>query len=415
MKPILSDHFAARTPSAIRLSQVEFLKRIDGVKAINTAIGNVSLPMHPAMVERMLTLDKSPFKDGVVKYSTSVGEVEANRTVLHLIGASGFSTEGLYSQMTDGASAAMELALLGVGPTKQPILLLDPTYSNYPSMAERVGRSTVAIPRHLGEGGKFTLPDLKEVERVIQEHKPAALLVIPYDNPTGQFFPQKTLNELGKLCAKYNLWMISDEAYREVFYTGEKTSSIWGVEEIRGRRISIESVSKIWNACGLRVGALVTDHKEFHEQAVAESTSNLCSNVLGQYIFSALLHESKEKLQAWFTKQRAYYSQMAKTLTAGLKKEIPGLIVSSPDAALYTVVDFRGADWNAAEFVMYAAKEGNIGGETLLLAPMAGFYSPENRHLGRTQMRIAYVEPPEVMGKVPRLLSQLLAEFCRIH
>lgn len=427
MKPPLSSHFQSRLPSPIRLSQIEFLKRTDQVKAIHTAIGNVSLPMHPAMVKRMFALDgaESPFRKGVVKYSTTVGEGEVNQTFLHLIRSSGFSTDGLYSQVTDGGSQAMELVILGVcgpaGSSEGPLLLIDPTYSNYSSMAERTGRSTIAVTRHLEENGKFTLPKMDQIEKVIQEKKPSALLVIPYDNPTGQFLPQKTLDELAHLSVKYNLWLISDEAYREVFYTGGETSSIWGITEkgvpgITGRRISIESASKVWNACGLRVGALVTDNKEFHQQAVAENTANLCSNVIGQYIFGALLHESKKELQGWFQKQRAYYSQMAQALTAGLKKEMPQLIVSSPDAALYTVVDVRkmvSSDFDATDFVMYCAQKGNVGKKTLLVAPMSGFYSLQER--GKTQMRIAYVEPPEVMAEVPQLFSKLFLEYRRTH
>jgi aspartate aminotransferase len=292
-------------------------------------------------------------------------------------------------------------------------------------MAERTGRSTIAVTRHLEENGKFSLPQLSTIEKVIQDTHPAALLVIPYDNPTGQFFPQKTLNELGRLCVKYNLWLISDEAYRELFYTEGIASSVWGVTEkevpgITGRRISIESASKIWDACGLRIGALVTDSKDFHQQAVAESTANLCANVIGQYIFGALLHETKAQLQGWFQQQRAYYQKIAKAVTSGLKKAVPELIVSTPDAALYTVVDVRnifGKDFDATEFVMYCAQKGQVQLKgvktTLLAAPMAGFYSPlpGEANPGKTQMRIAYVEPPEVMAEVPSLFAQLLLDF----
>jgi len=433
MKPQLSLHFQTRTPSSIRLAQIEFLKRTDHIGAVNTAIGNVSLPMHPSMIKRMFSLNapESPFQQGVVKYSTTVGETEANKAFLHLIECSGFSVDGVYSQITDGGSQAMELAILGVcgpaGSGKKPLLIFDPTYTNYYSMAERTGRSTVAVTRNLGENGKFLIPKLSDIERVIQESDPAALLVIPYDNPTGQFFPQETLNELGKICVKYNLWMISDEAYRDVFYTHGQTSSIWGVTEkmvpgITGRRISIESASKIWDACGLRIGALATDNKDFHQKAVAENTANLCANVIGQYIFGALLHESKDQLQAWFQHQRTYYHQIATTLTSNLKKEIPKLIVSSPDAALYTVVDVRnmfGAHFDATDFVMYCAQKGQVQikgvKKTLLVAPMDGFYSsrPDQANPGKTQMRIAYVEPPEIMAEVPKLFAQLLSDFSK--
>jgi aspartate aminotransferase len=433
MGPSLSLHFQARAPSAIRLTQIEFMKRTDQVAAVQTAIGNVSLPMHPAMIKRMFSLGSpdSPFHQGVVKYSTTVGEEEANRTFLHLIACSGFSTQGLYSQITDGASHAMELAILGVcgpaGSGTQPLLVIDPTYTNYAAMAERTGRSTVSVTRHLSENGKFTLPKLTAIEKVIQETGPAALLVIPYDNPTGQFFPQKILNELGALCVKYNLWLLSDEAYRELFYTPGQTSSVWGITEkevpgIVGRRISIESASKIWNACGLRTGALVTDNKDFHTQAVAENTANLCANAIGQYIFGALLHESKEQLQGWFQQQRAYYHQMSRSLTAGLKKAVPQLIVSAPDAALYAVVDVRnmvGSNFDATDFVLYCARKGQVPIKgvktTLLVAPMAGFYSPRPGvpNPGKTQMRIAYVEPADVMAEVPQLFAQLWLDFIK--
>ncbi len=433
MKPILSEHFQTRVPSPIRLSQIEFLKRTDQVVAVNTAIGNVSLPMHPAMINRMFSLNapESPFRKGVVKYSTTVGEIETTQTFLHLIESSGFSTQGLYCQITDGGSQAMEIAILGVcgpaGTGDRPLLVIDPTYSNYASMAERTGRSIVTVTRYLEENGKFTLPQLPVIEKVILETKPGALLVIPYDNPTGQFFPQQTLNAIGKLCVKHNLWLISDEAYREVFYTHDQISSIWGITEkeapgIQGRRISIESASKIWDACGLRIGALMTDHFEFHQKAVAEYTANLCANAIGQYIFGALLHESKLQLHAWFQQQRAYYHKIASALTADLKRKMPQLIVSTPDSALYTVVDVRnlfGAEFDTTDFIMYCAQKGRVEingvNKTLLVAPMSGFYSPRpgEANPGKTQMRIAYVEPPEIMAEVPTLLAQLLKDYPR--
>lgn len=138
------------------------------------------------------------------------------------------------------------------------------------------------------------------------------MVVIPYDNPTGHFYDTESMIALAQLCVKHDLWMISDEAYRELFYVDKPATSIRGITDkevpgIEGRRISIETASKVRNACGLRVGALVTDNKEFHEKSVAEYTANLCTNVIGQYIFGALAHESKEDLQIRYSKQRNYY------------------------------------------------------------------------------------------------------------
>jgi len=373
--------------------------------------------MHPAMQKRLFNLKKG-FPDGVVKYSATTGSIEANDAVKNIIASSGFSTNGLYSMITDGGSLAMEIVILGVcgaaGSSDSPVLLIDATYTNYMSMAERTGRATVSVTRKLHDHGKFSLPDINDIEDVIKKHKPGAMVVIPYDNPTGHFCDHKTMVKLGNLCEKYSMWMISDEAYRELHYVDHDTSSIWGLDEIAGRRISIETASKVWNACGLRVGAIVTDNKEFWEKAVAEYTANLCSNVIGQYIFAALAHEEHKDLNVWYQSQRKYYSDMMSRLTDKFKELLPGIIVSSPDASIYTVVDVRKIvkkGFNAKDFVMFCASRGNVDGFTLLVSPMAGFYNTKVNNPGKTQMRIAFVEQPELMEKVPRLFSELIIEY----
>jgi aspartate aminotransferase len=429
MKPILSEHFQQREPSDIRLAQIEFMKRGEPVEAINVAIGNVSLPMHPAMVRRMASLasEGSPFRDGVVKYTPTVGLEETRRAFLNVIASSGFSTQGLHAQITDGASQAMELIVLGVcgppGSGKRPLLVIDPTYTNYMSMAQRTGRATVSMGRALGPDGRFTLPSSGEIERLIRRHKPGGLLVIPYDNPTGQLCSREQLAELAALCVRHNLWLASDEAYRELFYTEGHAVSVWGLSDrevpgIEGRRIGVESTSKVWNACGLRIGALVTDNEELHRRAVAEYTANLCANAIGQYIFGALAHESREELAAWYGRQRGYYRSLLARITGELSRQLPGLVVSTPDASIYSVLDVRSIvkpGFDAQQFVMYCARHGAVELEgrryTLLVAPMAGFYRANGPNPGRTQMRIAYVEPPEVMQKVPILFRELLTRF----
>jgi aspartate aminotransferase len=431
MAPELSRHFARREPSAIRLSQIEFMKRNEDVIAVNTAIGNVSLPTHPAMQKRMFNLNSevSPFKTGTIKYTSTVGLEETNRAFLNIIESGGFDTDNLYSQITDGGSQAMELLIVGLcgaaGSDEKPLLLIDAAYTNYNAMAERVGRKTVSVTRTLDESGKFSLPDIKEIERTIEKHKPAAMVVIPYDNPTGHFYNIKTMKLLASLCVKYDMWMISDEAYRELFYTNEQVSSIWGIDDsmvtaIEGRRISIETASKVWNACGLRIGALITDNQLLHQKAVAENTANLCSNAIGQYIFGALAHLSHTELNKWYENLRSYYKPMMVNFKTEMEKLVPNIIVSSPDASIYSVVDVRNIakeGFNARDFVMYCAKKGKVEIEgkyyTLLVAPMAGFYSVKKgeKNPGITQMRIAYVPKKEEMEKVPYLFAELFKQF----
>ncbi len=429
--PALSRPFESRQPSSIRVSQIRFAGRTDGTQAINVAIGNVSLPMHPAMTARMRDLagPESPFRDGVVKYSATVGTAEATRAFLNVIASSGFDTRDLHCQITDGGSQAMELVILGccgpAGSQERPLLLLDPAYTNYLSFAERLGRPTVSVARTLRDDGRFALPDLAEVERVIAEKRPGALVAIPYDNPTGQFLDQATLAALARICVKHGLWMVSDEAYRELHYTGQPASSIWGVTEkeapgITGHRISIESASKVWNGCGLRIGALVTDRRELHEKAVAENTAGLCSNAIGQWVFGALGALPHAELRAWYERLRGYYRDMLLSFAAGMRDALPGVIVSSPDASIYSVVDLRKAakpGFDGLAFVDFCATRGRVDldgrATTLLTAPLAGFYkvAAGAADPGRTQLRVAFVETPQVMRHVPRLLAELVRQF----
>lgn len=429
MTPVMSAHFESREPSAIRVAGLRFAERNDDTRAVNVAIGNVSLPMHPAMIERMKDLgaEGSPFADGVVAYTATAGTEEANRAFLHTLAASGFEASGLHCQITQGGSEAMELLVAGVcgpaGTDERPLLLIDAAYTNYVAFAERLGRATVTIRRELGEDGVFTLPDLSEIARVIRKHRPGAMVVIPYDNPTGQYFDRDVMAALARLCVEHDLWMISDEAYRELVYTGDAVSSIWGLTDadvpgIEGRRIGIDSSSKVWNACGLRIGALITDNAEFHRRALAEHTASLCPSAIGQWIFAALADVPHDELRGWFDRQREYYRAMLREFTDRTRELLPDVIVSRPDASIYSVVDVRriAPDFDALDFVLWCADEGRVEIEgvpyTLLTAPMVGFYdAPPAENPGRTQMRIAYVVPPEEMRIVPDLFARLLRSY----
>lgn len=426
----LSPHFQQRHPSPIRLAQMLFAQRRDReqVEVINVAIGNVSRPMHPAMRARLARLGtaEGAFSDGVVKYTPTVGTDEAQAAFKNIIGSTGAATDGLHCVVTDGGSQAMSLMVLGVcGPrADRPLLLLDPAYTNYVDMARRAGVPTVSLPRSLGDDGAFSPPDLDQLRQAIATHRPRGIVVIPADNPTGQLLPQAVLVGIARLCVEHNLWLVSDEAYRQLHYTDAPVSSVWSITEaevpgITGRRISIESASKVWNACGLRMGALVTDSSALHTRAVAELTANLCSNALGQRVFGALAHLGHDELHAWYAEQRAYYAPMLTTLARGFAAALPGVIVSLPQASLYMVVDLRRiapAGFDAAAFVTWCASEGRVAVEgadyTLLAAPMRGFYAGHADDTpGATQLRLAMVESPEKMALVPTVFAALLKAY----
>lgn len=432
-KPILSEHFESRTPSDVRLAQMKYEERkVKPEAVINVGIGNVSLPTNPAMQKRMFELSapESPFFEGVVRYSTTAGTRECQDAFKNILRCQGFDTSKLHVQVTDGGSSGMELLLIGLcgpaGTDEKPLMMIEPAYTNYASFAERVGRKIVTVKRELSDDGKFTLPKLDEIEDVIKEHNPGAFLVIPYDNPTGQLFDYDAMKDIGQLCVKYNMWMVSDEAYRELYYKEDtRLVSIWGLTDkdvpgIEGRRISIETASKVWNACGLRIGAVVTDSPEFNNRSVAEYTANLCANVIGQYIFGALAHETEDQIVDWCKGLKEYYKKQIMMVYNGLKECEPRLIVSNPDASIYLVVDVRNivkVGFDSIDFVLYCAEKGSVkvnGVETtLLVAPMKGFYNVDEGEVnsGTTQFRISFVETPENLSKIPQLFVELLNQF----
>jgi len=377
------------------------------------------------MFKCMSELGTHHFSDGVLKYTPSVGLQETRDAFINIISADiGFSADNLNCLITDGGSQAMEIMLLGVcGPSsKRKILLLDPAYTNYIEIGKRLNIPIITSERLLKDDGTFEEFNLSSIENYIKLEKPSALLLIPYDNPTGQLLKRNDLIKLAKLCVKYNLWLVSDEAYRGLsFKNYSSSSSLWSLTEkevigITGRRISIESSSKVWNACGLRIGALVTDNYKFHGKAVSEYTANLCANSIGQKIFGVLAKENVKDLKIWIESQRDYYKRIMIDLRLDLLKYMPGLIVTFPEASIYLIIDFRNItekNFSAIDFVTFCAKKGEVyvDGDyyTLLMAPMERFYKNPNK--GKTQLRLAMVESVDMIKKIPKVLSSLFSSY----
>ena len=425
-RPLLSNHFRDREPSSIRQAQIKFSERtdIDEVKVVNLAIGNVSLPIYPAMKDRMNNLGNiGPFSNGKVPYTSTKGLEETRNAFLNAIASLEIDVSNLFVNITDGGSSAMEIMMLGVcGPcSTRPLMLLDPSYTNYLQFSKRLNIPIINVDRELNECGMFDPLDINRINQMVEIHKPSAIVIIPYDNPTGQFLNQNRINEIAKICVSHGIWMVSDEAYRPMVFNKEEPSSIWKIpksilpDNLR-LRISIESASKVWNACGLRIGGIITDNHEFHSKSISEYTANLCANNLGQYIFGALALESKSQIKKWYSKQNSYYLKLFKDINKGLKKILPGIIVSEPEASIYCILDFKriaNQRFDSDNFVNFCAEKGSVLVDkklyTVLLAPMKGFYS--NSSIGKTQVRLALVEDPYLLSITPKIIASLFKSY----
>ncbi len=435
-----SNFFNNLKPSGLRLAQTIFDKRArddlknnrEPIEAINVAIGSVSLKTHPRLLERYLNPLNKELKSGIWRYAETPGTDKANAVFIKIIKA--FLPEDvnpkLYSIIQDGGSGAMKTAVLGLcgdaGKDEKPLLVMNPTYTNYKAVTDELARKIVSVERALDREGNFNDVAIEEIEKAVKKFRPGALLIIPYDNPSGKLMRQKTINEYARICLENDMFIISDEAYRGLYYIDGEPPSIWrvtnkdvpGIEEAK-IRISIESLSKTFNACGLRMGALVTDNGDFIKKASAANMTLLCPSIIDMHIAEALYDESYEEIRKWIGDLRIYYKKLLEYMYENLKKRLPDAIVSKPEASIYFVVDLRNMvdkDFNAEDFVMYCAKEGevNINGKryTLLVSPMWGFYNVlEGKNPGNTQVRIACVEPEEKMKLVPELFEKLLNDY----
>lgn len=441
-----SDYFKSLKPTAIRRASELFLKRDDNIRCVNGSIGNISLPVHYEMWNGLAELvngDRSVLRrvyevvfgrvPKPIKYSGTVGIDEAREGILNIIAATTTcNTKDLYAHVTAGGSEAMILMMLGCcgnpGEDKYPLLVFDPTYTNYMELAEQIGRKVVSVRRKLSDDGIFTIPSEEEIDTAMEQHNPGAALVIIEDNPTAHSYTKKEMTTIGKLCVKHGIKMVSDEAYRGMnISNGGRSASVWNLTDddvpgIVGNRASIESGSKWGNLCGGRIGALVTDSKSFHDSGVAAHSPSLCSNVIAQHALAAMANLDHHEIQGWFRALGLYYHLLKNNVTQELKRETPGLIVSKPGGAPYSTLDTRNINWlkpsfNAEDFVNFCAQYGSvlIDGEptTLLLSPMADFYNvdPGEENPGRTQARLAYAAPPEDLYLVPKLFYPLLRQF----
>lgn len=435
-------------PSPVRVAQQLFEERIirekrlfqQNTSLINVAIGNVSLPTHPKLLARLKQVSDPGLLEGIWRYSSTSGHFRANKAFSNIIRSflNKNNNPKLFSLITDGSSTDMDMImdlLCGTPYSKErPLLVIEPIYGNYPEIASSRGYPIVAVTRKLNDDGSYTRVEPHEIEEAIRRYKPGALLIIPADNPSGQLTSQDTIKEYTKICLNAkdflgrDLYIVEDAAYRGLYYTGNIAPSIWhltnndvpGIEEAK-IRVSLESLSKTFNACGLRSGALVSDNEDLIKSAINNRTIYLCSNVIMQYITGALAEESHEDIQNWLKKLRSHYLEIIPKLHKHLMKELPtGTIVSKPESSLYLVVDFKRCvdnNFNASDFVRYCAIEGKVGingiPTTVLTSPMSGFYIKRDGqpNPGDKQIRISCVETDDKMGLVAPILAKLLKDF----
>jgi aspartate aminotransferase len=301
--------------------------------------------------------------------------------------------------VTTGGSEALLFAMGTVADQDDEIIIPEPFYANYNGFATASGVKIVPVISKIEDN--FALPPISEFEKLITP-KTKAILICNPGNPTGYLYSKEEIETLAKLVKKHNLFLIADEVYREFTYDGIKHYSILEVEGMNENGIIIDSVSKRYSMCGARIGCLVSKNKEVIETALKFAQARLSPPTFAQIASEAALNTP----QSYFDEVIVEYKDRRDTIIK-LLEEIPGIKVGHPKGAFYCIAELPIKDSDT--FAQWLLEEFDIDGETVMVAPAAGFYSTEG--VGKNQIRIAYVLQKESLVKAVNILKIALEKY----
>ena len=341
----------------------------------------------------------SSFSKSVVEYSHSAG-FESYRKGLSKY-YQNIDINVSYSDLliTTGGSEALLFALNSCLDDGDEIIIPEPFYANYNGFSISSGVKVVPIATNIDDG--FALPSIQEFEKLITSRTKAILICNP-GNPTGYLYSKAELESLKEIVVKNNLFLIADEVYREFAYDGEKHHSVLNISGIENHAIVIDSTSKRYSMCGIRVGCIVSKNKDVISTALKFAQARLSPPTFGQIAGEAALCTP----QSYFDKVSKEYVDRRNVLVDGLNS-IEGVICPKPKGAFYAIAQLP-VD-NADEFAKWLLEDFSFEGETIMVAPAAGFYSTINS--GFNQVRIAYVLNKDSLKKAVQILKEALKVY----
>ena len=334
------------------------------------------------------------YENPVVPYAPAPGEdvfVEATRKYFEKMGYP-ISNEDILT--TYGGSEALQIAMSCILEDGDEVLVPEPFYPNYTTFVNITGAKIVPIPTKAEEGYRFATRE--QIEPHINEHTRAILMTNP-GNPTGVVLTREEMRLMADIAKEHGLFLVSDEVYREIIYSGEKLASMLEFDDAAENVIIIDSVSKRFSATGTRVGVLVSRNKEFMEEAMKLCQGRLCAATLDQIGAAAMYNQLPE---SYYTEVREEYKRRRDAVVAALSK-LPDVQFSCPEGAFYLMVTLPVDD--AEKLQYFLLEEFEDHDETVMFAPGEGFFAdPE---LGRNKVRIAYVTKPEDLTRAIELLG----------
>ncbi len=315
----------------------------------------------------------------VLAYSDSSGLMSYRKGLVEYYKGVGINIEISDLIVTQSGSEALFFALMTTLDPGDEIIIPEPYYANYNGIAAEVGINIIAVPSSIDEG--FALPPIAEFEKLITP-KTKAIMVCNPNNPTGYLYSQEEIESLGKIALKHDLFLIADEVYREFCYDGHKHFSVMELPGLENNTILVDSVSKRYSMCGVRIGAIVSRNKELMKGVLQFAMARLCAPAYGQLAAEAALETPQEYFDTVYNEYIARRDFMVNALN-----KMEGVFTPMPKGAFYTVVKLPVDDAN--KFAQWMLEEFSMDNSTVMIAPAEGFYGTPGK--GRNEARMAYV------------------------
>ena len=365
-----------------------------GTVVYHLNIGQPDLPTPEVAIEAARHLDRT-----VLEYSPSEGIRSFREKLVKYYHKFNIEVDVDDIIITTGGSEAVLFSFLACLDPGDEIIVPEPAYANYMAFAISCGAIIKTVPSTIEEG--FALPSMEKFEELISPRTKAILICNP-NNPTGYLYTQKEMDQIRDLVKKYDLFLFSDEVYREFCYTGAPYISAFHLKGIENNVVLVDPVSKRYSECGLRIGALITKNEQVRSNVMKWCQARLSPPLIGQIVAEASLDTPDSYMLEVYNE----YVERRKFLIDGLNR-IPGCYSPIPMGAFYTVAKLPVDD--ADKFCAWCLEEFSYEGQTIFMAPASGFYTTPG--LGKNEVRIAYVLKKEDLAKSLIVLAKALEAY----
>ena len=393
-----SERITTMQSSPIRkLAHIASSAKAKGIKIYHLNIGQPDIKTPKVFFEAVKN-----FNNEVLEYAVSPGLPELISSLQQYYTTYNMDFESDEILVTNGGSEALLFALMATCDPKDNILVPEPFYSNYNGFSQSINVNITPITTKAEEG--FHLPSKEKIQSLITS-KTKAILISNPGNPTGTVYTKKELYMISEIAKENNLWIISDEVYREFVYDGLEYTSFGNIKEVEDRVIIIDSVSKRYSACGARIGSIASKDKTLIAEILKLCQGRLCVSTLDQ-VGSVELYNTPS---SYFTEVNNEYKNRRDVLYNELIK-VKGVICKKPAGAFYIVAKLPIE--NAEDFVIWMLTDFNKDGETVMACPAEDFYATPG--LVRDEIRLAYVLKEDDLHKAAIILKEGLEKYLEL-